>query len=184
MPILANTPTPAASAEAVVLIDWLVSKRQDRGALAVLRAALSPARQNQAWPLLARFGGVGDSRSALLVQTIAGLYATHPEHAPRYGDFGATCRRLARQSNGDLSEAFEHRFQSLLASDCVEVLDRLPVFILRTKAEGVPVNYLRLHDDLTYWGDKVKARWGRAFWVGPKADLEVTAESPSEETAR
>lgn len=180
----ATPPSPAASPEAVALIDWLVSKKQDRGALAALRAALSPARQTQAWPLLARFGGVGDSRSARLVQAIAGLYAAHPDHTPQSGDFGVTCRRLARQDNGDLSEAFERRFQSLLASDRDEVIDRLPAFILRAKAEGVPVNYLRLHDDLTYWGDKVKARWGRAFWVGTKSNSEEAAEPFAEETAR
>jgi hypothetical protein len=59
--------------EAKRLLEYLRRFKNDRGALADLRCALtaSPAKRARAWALLARVGGVGNR----LVETVAGLFA-------------------------------------------------------------------------------------------------------------
>lgn len=139
---------------AAQLLAHLRQLKNDRGAMADLRCALSPARLPRAWPLLARVGGIGDRRC----ETIAGLFACHPEET-RTGNLGTTCRALAAKNS-----TFEGRFQRLLSCDREELFDRLRPVILASKAKGIPVNYEELAADLGYWGPQVKARWAREYW--------------------
>lgn len=139
------------------LLTYLRELKHDRGAMADLRCALNPARLPRAWPLLARLGGIGNLR----VETIAGLFAYHPDEAGT-GNLGATCRRLAAQN-----ESFDGRFRRLLSCDRDELCERLRPVVLAAKAKGIPVNYEELFTDLHYWGDKVKARWAREYWGAP-----------------
>src|SRR5438094_2356793 len=91
------------------LLDYLRRLAGDRGAMADLRCALSPspAKRARAWPLLAPVGGVGNPR----VETVAGLFAYHPEAADT-GNLGTTCRSLAAKNN-----SFDARFRRLLSCD-------------------------------------------------------------------
>jgi CRISPR system Cascade subunit CasB len=147
-----NPPQAAAR-----LLTYLRQLKHDRGAMADLRCALNPAKLPRAWPLLAHVGGIGNPR----VETIAGLFAYHPEEV-NAGNLGATCRRLAAQNN-----SFDARFRRLLCCDRDELCERLRPVILAAKAKGIPVNYEELFTDLHYWGDKVKARWAREYWGAP-----------------
>ena len=157
--------------EARRLLSDLRHRTTDRGAMADLRCAVSPARLHRAWPLLARVGGIGD-RS---VETVAGLFAYHPEETDK-GNLGSTCRRLAAENS-----SFEGRFQRLLScGDPAEVCDRLRPVVLAARAKGVKINYEQLLVDLRYWGDKVKARWAREFWG---AGEDEDAFAPPEATA-
>ena len=147
------------------LLAFLRQLKGDRGAMADLRCALSPARRSRAWPLLARLGGI-DNRT---IETVAGLFAYHPNEADT-GNIGATCRRLTAENS-----TFESRFRRLLSCDRrVELCDRLRPVVLAAKAKGVPVNYEGLFVDLSYWGDNVKAQWAREYWGAAEAE-----ESPA-----
>lgn len=145
--------------------------KDDRVALSNLRCALVKSRQYRAWPLLARFGGIGDQHGNLVVQTVAGLFATHPEDT-NSGDFGMACRKLMSQdeSSALVSDPtavgpVARRFQHLLAADrCQEINGRVVRFVLRLKAKDIPVNYADLYDSLMYWGDKVCNHWAGSFW--------------------
>ncbi len=154
----ANQPDPREVAAR--LLAYLRRLRSDRGAMADLRCALSPAKLPRAWPLLARAGGIGNAR----VEAIAGLFAYHPEETQR-GNLGTTCRRLATEA-----KTFEARFSRFLACDRDEILERLRPVVLAAKAKGIPINYEELFADLCYWGDNVKARWAREYWGAPEAE--------------
>jgi CRISPR system Cascade subunit CasB len=142
--------------EAKRLLSYLRALKKDRGAMADLRCALDPGRIARAWPLLGRVGGIGNPR----VETIAGLFAYHPEEASN-GNLGTTCAMLARENT-----SFDARFRRLLGCDREEICDRLRPVILAAKAKGIAINYEQLFVDLQYWGDLVKARWAREYWGG------------------
>jgi CRISPR system Cascade subunit CasB len=151
------------------LLGYLRGLREDRGAMADLRCALSPARLPRAWPLLARVGGIGDPR----VEVLAGMFAYHPAET-HTGNLGTTCRHLwAGKSGVDI------RFRRLLSCDRDEIYQRLYPVVLAAKADGILINYEDLFVDLFYWGETVKARWAREYWGAAEGEesavpLEVT----------
>ncbi len=154
----ASQPDPKENARR--LMAFLRQLKSDRGAMADLRCALSPAKLPRAWPLLARVGGIGNPR----IETIAGLFAYHPDET-HTGNLGTTCRRLAGENN-----SFDGRFRRLLSCDRDEICERLRPVILAAKAKGIPVDYEELFADLCYWGDNVKARWARQYWGAPEEE--------------
>lgn len=159
------------------LLKFLREHREDRGAMASLRCALVDGKRHRAWPLIARFQGIGSDFRALAVQAVAGLYASHPEECDE-GDLGSTCRaflsddeRLMIDSKGGPGPV-SRRMQHLLAAEREEVFPRVVRVVLRAKAEAVPVNYCRLLDDLMQWHydpDAVRLRWARSFWAAKGA---------------
>ncbi|MGH9325571.1 MAG: type I-E CRISPR-associated protein Cse2/CasB [Terriglobia bacterium] len=115
--------------EAKRLLDYLRRLANDRGAMADLRCALSPAKRARAWPLLAPVGGVGNR----LVETVAGSFAWHPDET-RDGNLGTTCRRLREKH-----ESFDARFRRLLSCDREEIYDRLrPIILAARPDQSVP----------------------------------------------
>jgi CRISPR type I-E-associated protein CasB/Cse2 len=100
-------------------------------------------------------GPVGDQ----VLETVAGLFAYHPEETDM-GAFGITCRELARENS-----SFEGRFRRLLScSDRGDVCGRLRPIVLAARAKKIKVNYEELLIDLRCWSDRVKARWAGEFW--------------------
>jgi CRISPR system Cascade subunit CasB len=150
--MITNQSDPEETAERV--LTYLRRLRNDRGAMAELRCALSPARRPRAWPRLAAVGGIGNTR----IEAVAGLFAYHPNETDR-GNMGTTCRRLAAQNS-----TFDGRFRRLLSCDQNEICERVRPVVLAAKAQGIPVNYVQLFVDLCYWGAKRKARWAREYW--------------------
>jgi len=150
-----NQPDPKQTAADVLA--YLRRLRNDRGAMADLRCALSPTRRARAWPLLARVGGIDRP----IYETVAGLFAYHPDET-HSGNIGTTCRRLAGENN-----SFDGRFRRLLSCEREAIGERLRPVILAASAKGIPVNYQELFADLVYWGDNVKARWAREYWGAP-----------------
>ena len=173
-----------AQQSAEKLLKFLHNRCEDRGIMADLRCALVDGKRHRAWPYLGYLGGIGDKHSERTVQTIAGLYATHPKET-QASDFGAMCRRLlGEEERKKLSTAegigpISRRFQHLLAAEGEEVFDRAVRFVLRAKAEEVPVNYAELFESLYNWQwpdgtDRVRTRWAQSFWTH-------TAEEETEE---
>jgi len=164
----ANQPDPRETA--VRLLTYLRQLKNDRGAMADLRCALSPAKLPRAWPLLARVGGIGDPR----IEAVAGLFAYHPDET-HAGNMGTTCRRLTARN-----KSFDGRFRRLLSCDRDEICERLrPVILAAARnKERIAVNYEELFSDLCYWGDKVKARWAREYWGAPEGEGSAAVAAP------
>ncbi len=154
----ANQPEPKEAARR--LLTYLRQLKNDRGAMADLRCALSPTKLPRAWPLLARVGGIGNPR----VETVAGLFAYHPDET-NAGNLGTTCRHLAGENT-----SFDARFRRLLSCDRDEICERLRPVVLAAKAKGIHINYEELFADLCYWGNKVKPRWAREYWGAPEGE--------------
>ena len=172
------------------LFAYLDRHRDDRGLMAALRCAIVPAKRHQAWPLLARFGGLHpDEHRARAVQMIAGYYALHPpssDASAKAKDLGDLCRHLLGDEERAKLESAEgvgpisRRFQHLLAADGEEVFDRVLRFVLRAKAEGIAIDYVRLYNDLWQWqyyADSVRVRWARSFWAPDAQEPQVLEET-------
>lgn len=173
---------PDAHQRAEKLLKFLRSRREDRGVMADLRCALVDGKRHRAWPYLGYLGGIGDQPSARAVQTIAGMYATHPEETQK-GDFGGMCRKLlGKEERNKLDTAegvgpISRRFQHLLAADGEEIFDRAVRFVLRAKAEEITVNYAELFESLHNWrwpeaAERTRMRWAQSFWM-PEAKKET-----------
>ncbi len=152
-------------------LEYLRRLKNDRGAMADLRRALSPAQRHRAWPLLARFGRIDDPR----YETVAGLFAYHPDET-NSGNLGTTCRQLSGDHN-----TFDGRFRRMLACDRDDICDHIRPVILTAKAKSIRVNYEQLFADLCYWSENVKARWAAEFWGAP-AEEEAVAPANTEAT--
>lgn len=159
------------------LLSWLRSKKEDRGAMAQLRCALIPSREQRAWPLLARFDGIGLEHKHKVVRTIAGLYASHPVESNT--GMGTLCLRLCSESETPWKDeapgAVAKRVQHLLAAESHEVCERVVRLVLRAKTQGVAVDYEQLECDLLDWDrssrrDRVRAEWAKQFWT-PVANI-------------
>lgn len=162
------------------LLKFLRSRQEDRGFMANLRCMLVESKQHRAWPYVANFGGIGEKHCNKVVQTVAGLYATHPEET-RDGNYGAMCRKLLSDDERQKLNQIEgigpvsRRFQHLLAAEGDEIFDRVTRLVLRAKAQDIPVNYEQLYKDLLDWeyhADWVRVRWAQSFWT-PEVELEV-----------
>ena len=153
---------------AIRLLAYLRGLKNDRGAMADMRCALSPAKLPRAWPLLEGVGGIGNPR----IETVAGLFAYHPDETGT-GNLGTTSRKLAEKHS-----SFDGRFQRLLSCGRDEICERVRPFVLASKAKGIPINYERLFADLCYWGQSVKARWAREYWGAPVVVAVMTRFPP------
>jgi CRISPR type I-E-associated protein CasB/Cse2 len=140
---------------------------RDRGKMAALRRAASPATLRQAWPVIHELGeDIGNVGAC----TVAAFYAEHPQEDANAAGFGATCRRIAtdKGQTPKVPDSFDRRFRRLLACDSPEdVAGQLKAWIRFASAKGIGVNYEKLFWDLLSWrnySDRVKLDWARGFW--------------------
>lgn len=154
------------------LLERLRKCKDDRGLMASLRCILVDNKRHRAWPALNRLGvSVSDDVSAY----IAGLFAVHPEEAPK-GNFGTTCkaielRRRDKRSDDNKLTPIERRFQHLLAADKSELYSRVLRLVRMAKTHEVLINYEQLEIDLKFWSDRTKSEWATAFWTQGEASM-------------
>ena len=158
-------------------------KTNDRGTLASLRAWSRDASRYMAFAPMADLlnrSGAGVKRLDDPVWTaIPALFAWHRRHtAEPWHNFGVTCRNLA----GDKRETFDTHFRRILACDGIEnLLVLLPTYVRRAKVAGEPINYARLHWDLTDWrkspedAREVKVRWAKEYFRVPAEETTPVA---------
>lgn len=173
------------------LIEFLLRNRENKGVMATLRCALVESKEMRAWPLVARFGGIGPSLPARAVRTVAGLFAHHPENCDS-GNMGTVCRDLCSQEEkeklwksvdeqGKASSPgpMARKFMYLLNADREEICERVARVVLYAKSQGIPVNYGALEQDLETW-PRAREAWAGVFWALPQPD---DGQNEQEETA-
>ncbi|MCX6908150.1 MAG: type I-E CRISPR-associated protein Cse2/CasB [Verrucomicrobia bacterium] len=151
-------------------IERLVELKTDRGKLADLRCWFRDASRPRAYQTLIGLRGSLDDDA---FNTVAALYAHHPEHREGAGNLGAILHRLAREHT-----TFEGRLRRLLCCDAAEVLNHLRSVILAAKRDGTPVDYLQLYLDLRswahdYWGEETRKNWATSFWQTEAAQIQA-----------
>lgn len=149
------------------LVQFLTANKDDRKIMSMLRHGLVPETEMRAWPLLAQFDAIGDSHLSCVKRTIAGLFAHHSLNCSE-GNFGHTCLSLCQdgensESNQGKKDALSRRFEWLLSSEREEVCERIIRFVLYAKAKNIPINYVRLGQDLATWPQN-REIWAETFW--------------------
>lgn len=148
-------------------VDYLQSKRDDRGALAALRRGMGhpPGTVAAMYPYVVPW--LRDDAPRWREDTyylIAALFAYHP----MTGGAGNVGHHFARVRNAQADNtAIERRFTVLLAAhpDDLGAYLRQAVSFLRSKE--VPVHWHQLLSDVMAWGHPdryVQRQWARAFW--------------------
>lgn len=161
-------------------LGFLRRQKENRGLMANLRCALVESKRRRSWPALACYEGIGDDFRPLVIQHVAGFFATHPNDDPNAGNFGDSCRRLMKDEERQaLSEGgvgpLSRRFQHLLAAEGEEIFGRVMRLLLRCKSDEISINYAKLLHDLLHWqyaADTVCSRWAKSFWA-PREEVKL-----------
>jgi CRISPR system Cascade subunit CasB len=151
-------------------IEGLTELKTDRGKLADLRCWFREASRGRSYQTLIELRG---SLNDNAFNTVAALFAHHPEHREGAGNLGALLRRLAREHN-----TFEGRMRRLLCCGPVEVMNHLRPVVLAARRDGAPMDYLELYLNLRswghdYWGEEARKDWATAFWETEPAASET-----------
>jgi CRISPR type I-E-associated protein CasB/Cse2 len=135
-----------------------------RGKLADLKMFLRTCdtARNRAIPTFARLADpelIGD----VPAETVATLFTLHPHRAAeKTGNFGATCRGVAAQSN---EEAFDKHFERLLAARTVADATKVILKIgSMARSKGIDINYFKLAEDLDLWSQPIRLKWAKSYF--------------------
>ncbi len=156
-------------------VDYLLSleERKDRGALAALRRGLErpPGTAPEMYRYVVPWSNGESSRwRENVYYVVAALFAHHPIHWGRdkeaRSNLGDSFARL-RRAEGVSEEGVERRFTALLSVHTKDLHVHLRHAVSLLKSKGIPVDWVRLLDDLRYWGHEdrlIQRNWARAFW--------------------
>lgn len=147
--------------QAAARLTRLRERCNDSGFRSALRHWLSDAARPRAYQALMELRGTLADEN---FNTVAALYAYHPQHSEDGGSLGLLCHELAAGFS-----TFEGRFKRLLLCDAEEIHRHLRPIILAARAKGIAVDYLQLYRDLSSWGhdfygEKVRLAWAEDFW--------------------
>lgn len=153
----------------VVALQRLATERDDRAALAALRAALDDRRRIEALrfvlPYLGPNAGSRREDDALL---LAGLFALHPVSGS--SSLAAALRRVMWRTE---SESVESRFRAMLSAGRDELDTHLRHAVTLVAGHDEGIDWSDLHKAIRYWDhgdDFVRRRWARDFWASEKQD--------------
>jgi CRISPR type I-E-associated protein CasB/Cse2 len=134
----------------------------DRGTASRLRGLLVGSIAYRGLPDLAAIAGP-DQLDNPVHQTIAALYALHPEEQAM-GNFGTVCRTLAK----DNEAAFRQRFMQILSSrERADACSAIAPVIRRAASQNVRIPWRSLFIDLSRWGNPVRIRWTQTYCDTP-----------------
>jgi len=153
--------------ERLVAALYDLAARDDRAALAALRSSLQDlARAHLAYPLVLRHlpRDVGrDYEDACLL--VAGLFGIHP--TPIAGaPLGVALRTMASRASG---AGLERRCEALLQCAPRDLRAHLRPLVRLARSLAVPLDYLRLLEDVRHWGHPagwVQRRLAGELWAG------------------
>lgn len=106
-------------------------------------------------------------------KTVAELFALHPQAGGK-ANLGHSVGELARKTEqaGGSRESVERRFAGLIDADKEDLPYHLRQMVSLLKSKEIPVNWLCLLKDISYWDfddDKeVQNRWAKGFWLEDK----------------
>ena len=145
------------------MVKDLVSAKENRKMMAVLRRSLSPTLEHKAFPYLIRWVNITNERDRTVAMCVAGCFALHKEHSDSAGSLGASLKQLAKSRHTrNPEEAFSKRFLKIVGGERDAACKHVSLAIRSLK--GVPVNYELLLKDLWYWNDRVRRTWAQEYW--------------------
>jgi CRISPR system Cascade subunit CasB len=148
-----------------------LKEHDDRGALAALRRGLGrpPGQEPEMHKYVVRWASGEQSLWAEnTYYLVAALFADHPvqwDMREGQSNLGASFARLSDPDG--IPESVERRFTSLLSVPAEDLHLHLRHAVSLLKSKDIPVDWVRLLDDLRWWEHEdrwVQRRWSQAFW--------------------
>lgn len=146
-----------------------LSSEKDRQELAILRRGLGmpPGQDVRMYPYVVRYLPENErgKYAELVYYLVASLYAFHPSHQEAQTNFGSHMAEALRHASD--TAAGERRFTILLNAHIEDLPDYLRQAISLLKAKDVPINWIRLFNDLRSWNHPeryVQRNWANSFW--------------------
>jgi CRISPR system Cascade subunit CasB len=147
-----------------------LDKEQNREAIAHLRGYVRGTTDDaiRAAKYVAPFLGENAYPSDHWFYVVGGLFAFHPAHTEERVSLGKALGRLRGESG-----SMDQRVLALLATSA-DALDK-PLFqsISLLRANGIPLNFFRLLNDLGRWGsdnNQVQKNWARDYFRSVNSD--------------
>ncbi len=157
-------------------VDYIINRCQaNNGVRAALKRADNPATEYQSWEVLAGFGiDLEYENQRMPYATIAAAIARTKVEKNGSVKIGSAIARC--YEDGNASDQAKAKLRRLLACDNVPEACRIlrPLFRLIEAKSGVTLDYVRLLDDLLWFGHddsqlRIKARWAQDFYGKPVA---------------
>ena len=154
---------------------------RDNAYRAAMQRADNPDTAAFAWEYLARWCDISSNHERLPFALIGAAIAREKPEANGKQNLGDLFRSCCK--NEEDSEREQRRFRRLLGCDSsIELCEVLrgTLKYLQGKQPG-QTNYIRLLQDIFYFGDKVKLRWAASFF-GQKSENEEENKNVSDKT--
>ncbi|MGE3518255.1 MAG: type I-E CRISPR-associated protein Cse2/CasB [Vicinamibacterales bacterium] len=160
------------------MVDHLeeLAGRQDRAALARLRASLQDDRKLEGLAIVLPFVGrhnMHPERAEDDALLVAGLFALHPES-------GHAKLPMALRLLSQTSDSVELRFRALLAADRVDLGPHLRHAVGLVASQGHPLDWRDIHRTVRFWdhhSNRSRREWARAFWAATEDAGSVVTEA-------
>ncbi len=155
-------------------ITYLETLAEDRTALAALRRGLGqpPGTVAEMYPYVVQRlpkDAYPNSWTEQSYYLIAALYALHPKSTPE-GNLGTHFAQTL-DPDPERNKAVERRFTALLTAhpDDLHFYLRQAISFLKSRNDGVPVNWHQLMWHILAWGNfdkraRVQKQWAAQFW--------------------
>ncbi len=147
-------------------------RRQDRGALAVLRRGLGrpPGAALEMYryviPYLPAEASPRSVEAAFLIAALFAFWHQGKDQVPANPppDLGAS---LAAMADADNQDSLDRRFTALLTCRGQDLAVHLRQVVSLLKSKDIPIHWHRLFQDVLSWEHPdafVQRRWARSFW--------------------
>jgi len=151
-----------------------LARRDDRAALAALRAGLRPGREWEALRIVlphvrAKEPWIRRAEDDALL--LGGLFALHPERGTL-----SVPRAMALVKEDTQSESIEHRFTAMLAASREDLPQHLrhAITLIASRDRPLRIDWDLLRSDLRFWSsERTRRRWAREFWTPAPADAKA-----------
>lgn len=154
---------------------------RDSAYRAAMQRADNPDTAALSWEYLARWCDISNDHERLPFALVGAAIAREKPESNGSKNLGEVFRACCK--NEDDTEREQRRFRRLLSCDSnielCEVL-RSTLKYLQGKQPG-QIDYIRLLQDILYFGDRVKLRWASGFY-GQKAKNDEGDENVSDQT--
>jgi CRISPR system Cascade subunit CasB len=166
-----SNPKPESLEDRLVAALGDLAAKEDRAALAQLRASLAEGRETLAYPFVARFFWPERSqREHDDVLLVSQLFALHPEHRADT----SLAKAMSIVASSGASASVELRFRALLDADREDVPTHLRHAVSLLRSHGQAFDFADLFRTLRRWHElrnHARRRWAQDFWsVRPTTD--------------
>lgn len=156
-----------------------LDRKQDRGALAELRADLRghSTDRYRAGKHVVPYLGEHASKRDEWFYVVGGLFALHSMDSVSIGNFGESLRALRNDS-----DSLDLRFLALLDAPRADVPRHLRGLVGQLAAKAIAVNWERLLRDLCAWDSAdrpIQEQWARSYYYR-KAETTPDAAGPDD----